>query len=85
MKHPLHQEPLTTITVDGKTIPVVSLPQEIQNQIGILGILTNEYVDAAFALEKADILLKVKKAQVEQLIKDALKPASKPAPEPEVD
>ncbi len=85
MKHSLHPEPLTTITVDGKTIPVISLPQEIQNEIATLNLYSQEYVDAMLALEKADILLKFKKAQVEQLIKDVLKPASNPAPKPEVD
>lgn len=85
MKHPLRPEPLTKITVDGKSIPVIGLPEEIQNEIATLNLYSQEYVDALLALEKAEILLTVKKNQVEQLVKDALKPASKPAPEPEVD
>lgn len=85
MKHPLRTEPLTSITVDGKSVPVISLPDRIQNEIATLNLYSQEYVDALLALEKAEILLNVKKNQVEQLVKDALKPASKPAPEPEVD
>ncbi len=85
MKHPLRPEPLTKITVDGKAIPVIGLPEEIQNEIATLNLYSQEYVDALLALEKAEILLTVKRNQVEQLVKDALKPASKPAPEPEVD
>lgn len=85
MKHPLRTEPLTSITVDGKSVPVISFPDHIQNEIATLNLYSQEYVDALLALEKAEILLNVKKNQVEQLVKDALKPASKPAPEPEVD
>jgi hypothetical protein len=85
MKHPLYPEPLTSITVDGKTIPVISLPQEVQNEIATLNLYAQEFTTAMLDLEKADILLKHKKSQVEQLIKNALKPAVAPAPEPEAD
>ncbi len=85
MKKPLKSEPLTSITVDGKPVLVIALPDHIQNEIATLNLYSQEYVDALLALEKAEILLTVKRNQVEQLVKDALKPASKPAPEPEVD
>lgn len=85
MKHPLVPEPMTSVTVDGKSIPVVSLPQPIQNEIATLNLYYQEYVDAMLALEKADILLKYKRQQVEQLIKEALKPTVNQAPTPEVD
>ncbi len=84
MKHPLRVEPLTSITVDGKSVPVIALPDHIQNEIATLNLYSQEYIDALLALEKAEILVNVKKNQVEQLVKDALKPASKQAPEPEV-
>lgn len=84
MKHPLYPEPLTSVTVDGKVIPVISLPSEVQNEIATLNLYGQEFTDAMLALEKADILLKYKKNQVEQLIRKALTPVT-PAQEPEAE
>jgi hypothetical protein len=85
MKHPLQSEPLTSITVDGKSIPVIGLPDHIQNEIATLNLYSQEYINALINLEKTEILLNVKKAQIEKLIKEALKPSSPQSTEPEVD
>lgn len=88
MKHPLYPEPLTSFVFDGKTIPVVSLPQEVQNEIATMNMYAQEFAEAMLALEKADILFKYKKNQVEQLIKNTMRPvtpAPEPAPEPEAE
>lgn len=76
MKHPLHLEPTTTVTVNQKTIPVISLPQEIQHEIATLDVFMREYVQAMLELEKADIVVKHKRGQIEQMITAALAPTT---------
>lgn len=73
MKLPHKIEPQAQVSVDGNNIAVSSLPLEIQNEIRTWERFYQEYVDAVYNLEKADIILKAKREQVEGLLRDHVK------------
>lgn len=77
-------EKMTTITVNGVPVPVTSLSEKSQKAIASLNRYYDEYVEAAHVFEKAGIVVTVKKAEVENIIKEELKLLNK-AQEPEAD
>lgn len=81
MKQSITVERTTTVTVDGKQVQVILLPDEIRFEIETLDRYNQDSRNALAELEKTQLLVNTKRMHVEQLLADFFK--KKPV-EPEV-
>jgi len=73
MKQSLHITPTTVVTVDGKQVQVILLPDEIRFEIETLDRYNQDSRNAYAELEKTQLLVNAKKMHVEQLLSDFFK------------